>query len=351
MSYLFFKKILPLIFAFSLVSCSQHCISQLDVNPPNLDSSSTFISPSKGEDTLSEDPLYYYREHLESKIFTLKKIDEQNAINYRFAFLTDLHWISNMKNSPSLLNEINKEYPMNKVVLGGDYVDKDYDDVNIPKSIMKDCASIFSPFNYVGIVGNHDSNKNAVGNTERIPDTDIFNLINNSDHDRPYLFEFNEQIKLCSLYLNSSTGNFDDAEQKSDILKTLLTLDNSWYVVIFIHIIFDGTYSNNNESMIKPAGIEFFSFFSSIIDSVSCNFVGVFSGHSHLDHLDSGSYCFPVVTTMCDAIGVYNHDYNIYLRKKDTYTEQAFDIVQIDFSNRKVFLTRIGAGSDRSYYF
>lgn len=293
----------------------------------------------------------YYSSYIEDKVYTLSQIKEQNNINYSFAFITDLHIEYNEKKSPTLLKEINKQYTLDKVVLGGDYISNDYEDVETAKSLMKECIDPFSSFNYTAIVGNHDSNNNSKVGTPEIPDAEVYSIINNCQAEYPYSLEKNDDKKICLFYLNSGTsaGSFSDEKQKQFLYDGLMNLDSSWSALIFIHIIFDGAYENNNQSVIQKVGLELTDFISTFFEQLSCSVVGVFSGHSHLDYMDVNTYSCPIVTTMCDALGVYNPNYNIYRREKGKVTEQAFDIVQVDTENHKVFLTRIGGGSDRYY--
>ena len=362
------KYILLLLFLFCLSSCNDlsssdpaqksSCFSSEQSSSTIVTTEESFFSSSESDSEYIEDSEYnedskcypfYYEDHLRSKVYTLKKIREQNSISYTFSFLTDLHWTSNTKNSPQLVKYLSSEIEINKIVLGGDYINYDYNEVDTPKSIMRECAASFSFGNYIAIVGNHDSNWNSGGDTPRISDKEVFSIMNNTDYDYPYMCELDNEKKLCSLYLNTGIGSFNDEDQKNFIYNILRELDNTWHVILFVHIIFDGSYHKDNLSVIRPAGEAFLGYFSLIKESLNCNFVGVFSGHSHLDYLNTKDYCFPVSTTMCDSIGTFTPDYNIYLREENTYTEQAFDIVQVDTNSRKVFLTRIGAGADRLF--
>lgn len=295
--------------------------------------------------------LSYYASHLDDKLYTINKIDEQNDITYSFAFVTDLHIEYNTENSGTILKAINKKHPLDKVVLGGDYISNDYKDVNNAKSLIKECIQPFLSLNYTAIVGNHDSNNYAKNGAPQISDNEVYGLINRQEAKYPYSLEKDETKKICSFYLNTGEGHgsFEDEDQKLFLYDNLMSLDDSWSVLIFMHIVFDGSYENNNLSVIQDCGTQFVDYVNSFYQDLKCTLIGVFSGHSHLDHLDADTYFCPFVTTMCDSIGVFNPDYNIYQRKKRTITEQAFDIVQVDTTNKKVFLTRIGAGSDRYY--
>ncbi len=101
--------------------------------------------------------------------------------------------------------------------------------------------------------------------------------------------------------------------------------------------------------------------------------VALFSGHWHMDKIvyatdiasTSGtsltnlSYdnnysekSVPIVFTLCDAIEPYNPSGVTPVEmERDTFTENAFDVVSIDKENRKVKMVRIGAGIDRECFY
>ena len=59
-----------------------------------------------------------------------------------------------------------------------------------------------------------------------------------------------------------------------------------------------------------------------------------------------------ITSTTCDAYARQNSNgfqHNVLTRTAGTITEQAFDVCQIDFTNKKLYMKRIGAGSDRTY--
>lgn len=339
-----------------LCSCISPYVGSFD---ESLSANSTAEFSSKNDSSNSSDvneiegyPLYF-EEHLKNKIYAIDKIKILNRIDYSFAFVTDLHWETNTKMSPLILKNIRMRTQIDKTILGGDYSSYDRDDTEQSKVIMKSCVDSFIYGDYTAILGNHDTNCNLNNGTPAITPEEAYGIVNNTITDRPYSCDLNYEKKLCSFYLYSGTnvGSFDYEGQKESIYDIISSLDESWYIIAFIHIIFSGSGNNDGLSVLTTAGQDFFDFFDSLKKQFKRNYIGVFSGHSHMDLLDSSNYSIPVVTTMCDSIGFYNQTSNIYFREKGTYTEQAFDIVQISFENRKVFLTRIGAGSDRVFNF
>lgn len=75
--------------------------------------------------------------------------------------------------------------------------------------------------------------------------------------------------------------------------------------------------------------------------------IAVFVGHKHADTINTTVLSCPIISiTTC---GAYDdiRDTNPPTRTAGTATETAIDIVTIDKSERKIYMTRLGAGSDR----
>ena len=77
------------------------------------------------------------------------------------------------------------------------------------------------------------------------------------------------------------------------------------------------------------------------------------AGHTHIDGYLTTAGGIPCISTTCDS---YRQNYEIQNgklvnvpRTKGTIDEQAFDVIQFDFTNRKIYYTRIGYGSDRKF--
>lgn len=86
--------------------------------------------------------------------------------------------------------------------------------------------------------------------------------------------------------------------------------------------------------------------------TVNCDFtnakgelVGYFAGHTHVDGVNNNNG-FNVITTRCDA-KEENTDALQKERVAGTITEQSFDVFTVNKSERKIYATKIGAGSDR----
>ena len=81
------------------------------------------------------------------------------------------------------------------------------------------------------------------------------------------------------------------------------------------------------------------------LDLVHSKVICVLSGHRHADGTVETSAGVRVIASTCDAV----LEQGSLTRTRRTISEGAFDVVQIDLTNSKIYLTRIGAGSNRSY--
>ena len=79
------------------------------------------------------------------------------------------------------------------------------------------------------------------------------------------------------------------------------------------------------------------------------------TGHCHIDGSFITQGGIPVIATTCDS---YAQNYELVNgvptlspRTPGGTDEQAFDVFQFDFTNRKIYATRIGYGSDREFTF
>ena len=79
--------------------------------------------------------------------------------------------------------------------------------------------------------------------------------------------------------------------------------------------------------------------------------LGVFTGHTHWDCSWMAPGGYPVLATTCDAgmSSAQCYDGLCPHRTPGTDAEQLFDLVQIDRTHRKIYLTRVGLGVDREF--
>lgn len=82
--------------------------------------------------------------------------------------------------------------------------------------------------------------------------------------------------------------------------------------------------------------------------SAKGEFVGYFSGHMHNDYVYKATdgYGVDIITTRCDSANE-NDSTLLAERVAGTITEQCFDVFTVNRKTKKIYATRIGAGSDR----
>ncbi len=98
-----------------------------------------------------------------------------------------------------------------------------------------------------------------------------------------------------------------------------------------------GNYATNPEFKTSSANADF--------TNAKGEVVAFFHGHIHKDTVDTESYSFPCISITTAGADV--RDENPVKREPNTATETAMDIVTIDMEHRKIYTTRLGAGSDR----
>lgn len=290
----------------------------------------------------------YYKDYLDERIEKINNITANNQIDYSFYFITDLHWEANDKYSPYLIKKIKAETGIEIINFGGDYIAHDYKDINKSLNIMTDCINSFDVKNYFAIIGNHERNNQHGYDTPEIYDEESNSVLNKKRYNKPFFIEEYQTNKISCLYLDSNTLTIGD-EQYEWIKGLLKNYDNEWTVLIFTHMY--NEFTRYKPYVHKHEKGEFLDKLFIELGDINCNLAGIFTGHIHLDSFYYNDFNIPVVTTMCDSRCVYTDYLNQGKRDPGTVTEQAFDVCQIDLKQRKVFLTRIGAGTDREYLF
>ena len=330
-------------------------------------------------------PSYYdENNYMLNKINNINNNAPLNGIT--FAFITDLHFESNALNSLGLLKYIRKHTPINIIISGGDYPIAYGNEDNIKfayDTVIKYAKELYP--DWFSIRGNHDftirtSASESTGYTWNdaitkngiikvcadwryevpTPEVNFYNDTYNIFTNYCWVLT-NEKEKIKIIYIAEFistnintywgvTGTIINAycNYAGQLLK-----DTDGYTVILVsHSPFtyslDGGQYNN---LIKV--IEAFANKTSItqgaytIDFTSSTGVlaCAISGHSHKDQsiLENGVLH---INTTCDAC--FNNDPNV-LRTRGTITEQAFDIFNIDTTNRTINITRIGGGNNRHF--
>ena len=313
----------------------------------------------------------YYKQHLESKIKDIQKKDLlYNMQGDTFAFITDTHIVENANNSTILLKEIVKNTNVNFILDGGDVLTQDSHDIAISQSRehIKDMVNKFGD-KYKFTPGNHDDNRYL--SSDKFLNNEVYSLyakhleesnVNEfyiSDNKISYYFD-NKKQKIRYICLDSNSGMIN-TNQSAWLANTALNFSESgWSVVIFTHWMFEENASGVNE-FTNTASVDILSnILNAFINGgtynrsdlgIDINYSNkqgnccvIICGHTHKDDSMTTKDGIQVICTTCDCYG-----YGARVDKKGTYEEQAFDICHLDTKNKKLYMTRIGAGSNREF--
>lgn len=311
----------------------------------------------------------YYVNHIASKITEIRaNMGEVGRNGDTFVFITDLHWETNDKNSPSLVKKILDNTTIKKIICGGDLINQGEKDTMI--ATMLDCIKSFDfGIPLYCLQGNHDTNKVNQESMEArwLTYNERYAVMQKMVEDkitflRNDTFDFYFKNDSCRmLYLCLDTGynnNLFNPGRFENIGDVLKKVDNGYNVIIIAHALFDGS-SFESGSITKSATILF-----DIIDSYNkrgtynnteynfaidfTNSFGecccVLAGHMHMDHNTTTPKGVPVIFTDCDSNRTDNTSY-----KRGTITEQCFDVVSVDTLQRKIKCVRVGRGSNREF--
>lgn len=171
-----------------------------------------------------------------------------------------------------------------------------------------------------GRVNFYDSDKNFIAQVQPSSYPDYFK---NADYDSSVVkFDMNE-LKALSGVANAAYMRVQGISGDSPIIT--INEDISQNVHGWDYVTVDVDYSSKT----------------------TADVIGYFSGHLHADRILDNGLPFKFITITCDSD--LSYDTNEDERISGTDNEHAIDFVTIDKSERKVYLTRLGVGSDREF--
>lgn len=284
--------------------------------------------------------------------------------SFRFVFLTDVHWGDNAKKSPVLINKICNDLDISLICFGGDVLTRHKDKATCTE-ISRDFIKKFDKKLFV-TAGNHDNNSDNNKSTSTILTADEMYaaLFRKNDYEINYeqspnhgYFDFAAQ-KVRFIQIDTGTPFWYDGDKTSidesrldlefDYLyQKISELDATWNVVIFTHEYFLGKFVSSVNSYVTER------LNSKVLSKkFEATIAALFVGHTHYDMSTVHNYAGKsvlVICTMQDAASSSQNTESGIPMVIGTDTEQAFDLVQIDFTNRKIYCTRVGAGESREF--
>lgn len=310
----------------------------------------------------------YYNNYLDTKIQT---IQQKNLLSGRrgdsFIFLTDPHWMRNSRYSTALAKAISQKTNNKMYICGGDILSQGHtraEALSLMWTYMNDIRDSFGD-KYRYMVGNHELNTmSTVPDADHLTWEDVYaicmkeietsvEIYGSSDIENFIYYWDNSAQKIRYIVLNGGTaiqytGNYNPLDS------ILRSAPAGYKIGVFGHGFFktDGTLSTSGEyiaGMLDAVnGRTSYTVYNITYDysDLDLEIMFVLGGHTHKDLYVKTSNGVPI-------IGVTTDNYSLELggltRTLGTTSEQAFEAVDIDIDNRTIYLTRIGAGNDRSF--
>ena len=306
----------------------------------------------------------FYQSYIENKISYLIENSSRSAVGDSFCFITDFHEPSNDKDSPSLIKLIANNKLINFVAFGGDSYNSVQSASDAKESIVN-FRKLFYGLSVpmFNVIGNHEYNN--PGNTEdqqqyELNKYDVYPLMYRGselyfgDCDILDYYVDNKAQKIRYIFVSCDTHNAIVSSQNIWFVNTLMNTPAGYHIVVFTHQGSRGNGVSPYETQIvnslaaskSGSTIEIenntYDFSNHILDPVA-----IFAGHYHGDY-DDELNGIKVITTTTDA---RSQEKGGLTRTKGDITSQAFDVINIDLTNRIIYMTRIGAGSDRQFNF
>lgn len=319
---------------------------------------------SNGANPLSEYPDYY---DTQIKAVASNFIEDMLSVGANgdgFAFLTDVHWNGNYKHSPSLLYYLKENTNLDLILCGGDLIDRSTSNKASQITDMQNCIKAFKEIGipFVTAIGNHERNSAGVtDSTLYLSENEVFSITQNpvnwmqlhySDLSRICFYLDRSATKTRYIFIDSGQNNISDYDITADEITWMTTIINSvnqgWHIIIVVHQLGEYQYLNNpvdeNNPFIYTEGAQDML---DVLDGLleNYNIEAIFTGHTHVDNNASTAGGIPIIWTNSDAKWQYH---GMTQPSDGTVDAQCFDVVTMDYENKKIYLRRVGRGSDRT---
>ena len=301
----------------------------------------------------------YWSAYMSAKIAEIQEKDTTIGNHGdSFVFITDVHWNGNAKNSPALIHDVLDNSDVSKVFHGGDIVNDDATRL-LALAEMRDFLYRFKDVDFTTITGNHDWNDN--GKT----DSDPTKYLSNDDV-YSVMFKFNERVidtegkryfykdnvtqKIRYIFIDTGHTRAlfaGDTEQQTWLADILTATESGWKIVIFTHMYW-GSLDSSNVPVLMGGGTTLNNIIDTVYSEMQAEIIALVIGHTHYDYAEKSPQGFWRIATGTDDYARSDLPISPTMTKGTT-TEQLFDVYHIDTLNKKIYLTRVGAGENRVF--
>ncbi len=317
---------------------------------------------------LDDVSLYYFNNnYLQNKVKSIN--DNMCGIGLNgesFVFITDPHWdLGNAKQSPKLIKYIKEKTNIDNIICGGDIINEGLHDtmLNVFLDFVNKMKKIGIPFPIA--FGNHDMNTNANNpQSEWFDRNTVFDIeykhvakfitFISPENDFSFIYD-RPEIKTRFIFIDTQKNGSIKWEAITPISETFNEVPKDYKVIVVCHWLFgDNSILNGWGQRILDtidaynARTTYTNDQTRTYDYTNANgkCVLVCCGHTHYDTQIVTNGGVPVLNTTCDN---YNRSNSGLERKEGTITEQAFDVVSVNYADDSVKVVRIGSGNDRIF--
>lgn len=314
---------------------------------------------------------------LTKSINTVTAREKNNNSLSKFIYLTDSHWNSNAKRSPSLINYLTKKLDIPFTVFGGDAITSHHDSQTAAIAELQDFYAQFD-VNVLSTTGNHDWNSEAnLDVLSYLSEDQLFDLmydkqttfaVTENNGKCSYIDDYQNKVRYISFYFDTRLNIEPYVSYWVD--EHIAELPEGWTVMLFSHAYYRASRLGAAENMI-PGAEDFADHILELQRNVKADVAAWMVGHCHRDlstkltyqaqdatdssledtdlstDTEKESPTLLVVSTNCDTYK-QSTPWGGETMTLNTATEQAFEIAQLDTKNHKLYLTRVGAGKDRA---
>lgn len=320
----------------------------------------------------------YYVNHINEKIDDINELKADADV--QFVFVTDYHYGTNNNTHTTrpLLTKLINNTNADMVINGGDmWTNNGANPLSFGDAKQRLLSGINetipnAPCDWFYAFGNHDTGVQTYGSPMQYTDPSfsaeefnkivVGNITGKNVVYAPaciytnYYFDVNN-IRFVVLNPQSTNVNWphdDINNMRSFLCEALMSAkDKSIVIITHVYLLSSGVatqaqaladivtaYNARQRYQNAESSANIIADFTDCTGTVIC----WISGHSHADQVLELSDGTPVVIVTTDNCGA---ELGSLTRTPGTISENAFDVVSVDTTNRKISFTRIGAGTDR----
>lgn len=328
----------------------------------------------------------YYFPYIQNRADEINRISRTiSEKSFSFIFITDYHSLRNAKQSKKLINYICKNTGISTVIFGGDA----FQNYRLLTQSMREVSKVYSILanagerRFLAVYGNHEWNDtenqiNTLSGVKQITIKGIYDAESMNIYGNYYIDDSLTETRVY--FLTSNISASIPWESIMWLGGQLNAIPASWNAMVICHcgLLSDASgnvYQKNTYMNVSKLLGAYKSHTTTTLTDSTGGERGTFDytqstgdvicyicGHVHEDLQilkaddQNGVLAFSTTGDLYKQANGAHYTFvdengNTITRNVGTIYEQAFDVIQIDTVNKKIYCTRIGAGVDREFDF